>query len=560
MNVAIFRSRVPAAIAAGLLLALSANSQTPPPTPPVPAPGADQAQDLTRGPIQEAFGQPLVFNAQPGPIAPKKPPELIQEVPPDEKPEGDNVAWIPGYWWWDDEGKNFIWVSGFWRTVPPGQVWMPGYWNTVDNGYQWVSGYWRSSQTQEVEYLPPPPETLEAGPSTEATAEGQVWTPGVWVWRETRYLWRPGFWTAANPDWVWMPAHYAWTPSGFVFIDGYWDYPLLNRGLLFAPVTFTSIPAGFVYTPAVAIDLRFLTSALFSRPAYDHYYFGDYYAESYAKAGIYPWFAFHNSRVGCDPLFAQTSFVNLRHDPQWTEQIRSVYFDRRDHAADRPPHTYRQFTDWARKADPDGRHPVSFARPLSEVQRLEDFPVHLVHLDAEQRRTVHSQADQVQKYRTERIRVEQQAARDLPRPGSTTSPKVEPSHTRTAPTRVKMPEAPRLAPTEPGVGGKVPTPTGRAPSRRPPPDAPRVPEPAPPTSPGVPKTPAKLLPHPEDNLRPPTGTRPPAKEREPVPPGRREIPEPGRIAPPAKEPPAAKEPPKKELPKKEPPKKDKDKD
>ena len=45
-----------------------------------------------------------------------------------------------------------------------------------------------------------------------------------------------GFWLAYQPNWVYSPARYYWTPSGYLFCDGYWDYPLQNRGLLFAPI------------------------------------------------------------------------------------------------------------------------------------------------------------------------------------------------------------------------------------------------------------------------------------------------------------------------------------
>src|SRR5262245_31821882 len=67
--------------------------------------GGDQngQEVMTRGPIHEAFGQPTVFNPKPGFSAPKQPPQAIEELPPDEKPEGDNVAWIGGYWSWDDD-------------------------------------------------------------------------------------------------------------------------------------------------------------------------------------------------------------------------------------------------------------------------------------------------------------------------------------------------------------------------------------------------------------------------------------------------------------------------
>ena len=37
-----------------------------------------------------------------------------------------------------------------------------------------------------------------------------------------------------------MPAHYVWTPRGYVFVDGYYDYSVARRGVLFAPVYFNS--------------------------------------------------------------------------------------------------------------------------------------------------------------------------------------------------------------------------------------------------------------------------------------------------------------------------------
>ena len=559
--------RSPAALAAGLVFSWNLSAQPParPPAPPTPTFGADNVQDLTRGPIHEAFAQPTVFNPEPGPVVPKKPPELIDEVPPDQKPEGNNVVWIPGYWGWDDESKGFLWVSGFWRSVPPDRVWVPGYWNATDGGYQWVSGYWGPAQATEAVYLPPPPESLETGPTTEAVEDGVVWIPGVWVWRDTRYWWRPGFWTRANPDWVWVPAHYEWSPSGYVFVDGYWDYPMFDRGLLFAPVVFTSVPAaGFVFTPSVVIDLRFLAGALFVRPAWDHYYFGDYYDPSYSKAGIYPWFAFHNSRFGYDPLFVQTSFVYSRRDPQWLPRVRETFLTRRENPSARPPHTLRQFNDWVRKVDPTGRgaESVAFVKPLADVTRLRDFPVRLERLDAARQTTTRTQSQALQKFRSERIRMEQDAARDLPRGGTATEPGATRRPGRTAPARLKMPEPPRMSQTPPGVGGKTAPPagvgTGTTGRRAIPPEAPRVPELAPPRA-GTQTEPREArhpLPLPEDNLRPPAGTA--------VPKGR--IGEPAPSPPPKTSPPGRAEPPPahKEPPKSSPPKKDgkdgKDKD
>src|SRR5689334_9895592 len=71
----------------------------------------------TRGPIHEAFAEAIGTAPAIGLVVPKQPPEPVNEIPPDVKPEGD-VVWIPGYWAWDDERNDFLWVSGVWR-VPP---------------------------------------------------------------------------------------------------------------------------------------------------------------------------------------------------------------------------------------------------------------------------------------------------------------------------------------------------------------------------------------------------------------------------------------------------------
>ena len=67
-------------------------------------------------------------------------------MPPDQKPAGQNIQWIPGYWSWDVSRGDFIWISGIWREPPPNNQWVPGYWHQVDGGYQWVSGNMDSGQ------------------------------------------------------------------------------------------------------------------------------------------------------------------------------------------------------------------------------------------------------------------------------------------------------------------------------------------------------------------------------------------------------------------------------
>src|ERR1051325_8426268 len=59
---------------------------------------ADGEEVLTRGPVHEAFAAVVSYNPEPGIIVHSRPPELIEELPPEERPEGDDVAWVPGYW------------------------------------------------------------------------------------------------------------------------------------------------------------------------------------------------------------------------------------------------------------------------------------------------------------------------------------------------------------------------------------------------------------------------------------------------------------------------------
>src|SRR5271167_2622963 len=106
----------------------------------VQQPGGPEA--MAQGPLHEAFAAPVVFNATPGVVVPKPPPDPVEEQPPDQKPQGGDVEWIPGYWAWDDERQDYLWISGIWRDIPPGRQWTPGYWSQADGGFRWVSGFW----------------------------------------------------------------------------------------------------------------------------------------------------------------------------------------------------------------------------------------------------------------------------------------------------------------------------------------------------------------------------------------------------------------------------------
>jgi hypothetical protein len=316
---------------------------------------------LTRGPVHEAFAGMVTFNPEPGIVVTQAPPQYIEELPPEQRPSGDNVTWIPGYWAWDDDTEQFIWISGVWREIPPGQRFVPGYWEEAGTGYRWVSGFWTSAQAESIAYLPPPPESLDLGPSSGSPGEEYFYTPGVWLYQGSTYRWRPGYWQPHVVNWVWIPARYVWTPSGYVFCAGFWDRLFEARGVAFAPVCFARPiyrQPLYVYRPICRIitDVNFYVH-LFVRPSYGHYYFGDWYGDRYAQRDYCAWVDYPRRYRGYDPLYNYygSARSNLHNTTMisWVESQHRHYHDR---PSDRPRHVYH-------KNDADG-HRV--ARNTSE--------------------------------------------------------------------------------------------------------------------------------------------------------------------------------------------------
>ena len=288
-------------------------------------------------------------------MIPKAPPEPIEEHAPNQKPQGENSVWIPGYWSFDDEKKDYVWVSGIWRVTPPGRAWMPGHWQSVQGGFQWVPGFWSLATQSHVDYLPPPPPPADAVPGP-APWPGLDYAPGCWVYGGTHYLWRPGFWHLHRPGWIWIPASYAWTPAGCVFVEGYWDHPLQLRGLLFAPVALDRavIARGsFAYTPAFVVNTETLTRALFARPSCHSYYFGDYFGPKYSRAGYIAWINYRADRHCPDPLFEYYRVAGGmgRHDPAWAHNLHQHYAERSGGGTPSPSRTQSGQIQGGRKHD-----------------------------------------------------------------------------------------------------------------------------------------------------------------------------------------------------------------
>lgn len=287
----------------------------------------DEMEVLDTGPVHEAYAETASSDTEPGIVVPKSPPDPINEVPPEQEDLEEGVQWIPGYWAWDDDRDDFIWISGTWRVPPPGREWTPGRWVEVEDGYQWISGYWADSEVAENKYLPEPPDSLEQGPNMSAPSQDYAWVPGSWIWVRGYYAWQPGYWSMAQPDWVWVPAYYVWTPHGYISAGGYWDYPIIRRGVLFAPVYFyprVHHRVGFIFQPGFIVGINVFSDCFFVRPHYRHYYFGNYYATRYYSRGIYPWFSRHARTHGYDPIYRHQRYTH-RHDRNWENNLQAKF-------------------------------------------------------------------------------------------------------------------------------------------------------------------------------------------------------------------------------------------
>ncbi|MBN1546748.1 MAG: hypothetical protein JW902_08825 [Syntrophaceae bacterium] len=142
----------------------------------------------------------------------------------------------------------------------------------------------------------------------------------------------------------------------------------------------------FSFSPGFVISLNIFDDALFLRPRYRHYYYGDYYAPEYSIRGIYPWFSLHARRVVYDPIYAHQRW-NHRNDHEWGNRLQTKFRERREHVRSQPPRNF----DHRRGPDktggslkavwPDSVMPLGHAgktkagsyrfRPLSEKERKE---------------------------------------------------------------------------------------------------------------------------------------------------------------------------------------------
>ncbi len=382
---------------------------------PPPVPSEETPEVQTRGPLNEAFAQPVTIEENSNFIVPKAPPADIDETPPDERPVGDQFIWIPGYWAWDSERNTHIWVSGCWRAAPPGKYWVPGYWAKAEGGYRWVPGFWASQSEREIEYLPPPPAITYIEPAG-ADRPDMIWVPACWYWSNGRYTLRSGYWLEAREDWVWIPSHYVWTPCGYIFVRGHWDYPLARRGVLFAPVYFRGNIYGghrLSYSLSIVLDLGNFEFGLFTRPGYRHYYFGDYYDDFYIGIGIFPWFECVSRRTWYDPIYLHDRWHHRRHNHDWWQHERREYERRRADKDLRPPRTYHEMERRIKSMPETQKRNFEVAAPMKRIIESRNTSFKYRKDNPEERSQILRRAEDVKKYSMERNRRESTVNKEM---------------------------------------------------------------------------------------------------------------------------------------------------
>jgi hypothetical protein len=384
-----------------------ADSGAPPPAmPPEELPAGSEV--LTRGPVHEAFAQPVTTDPQAPLVLSRQPPEPLQEMPPAEKPAGANIVWVPGYWAWDQDRGDFIWISGCWRNAPPNTYWVPGHWLQLDTGWEWITGFWQpitAQPQQEIEYLPAPPAAVEVEAPGAPPAPEQIWVPGCWYWEQGRYVVRHGYWIVPHVGWVWVPSHYAWTPRGCIFCPGHWDHDFDNRGVLFTPVYFPQpvrVQVGFWFHPGICVDLGMLRLNLFVIPRYNHYCFGDYYDPVYQRVGIYPWYRCQTVHTWYDPLFVYDRWHFEHTDHDWAKR-QEQDFRARQHDRDlRPARTYAALQVQEARL-PAAKRP---ARPLAEPVKVyaasQSTPVKFERISTAERQQLAVKSKDVGNFRNQR--------------------------------------------------------------------------------------------------------------------------------------------------------------
>ena len=240
---------------------------------------------------------------------------------------------------------------------------------------------------------------------------------------------------------------------------------------------------------------------LFLRPSYQHYYFGDYYAASYAQSGFYASFSLQSRRSDYDPFYSRQRWEH-RQDRDWEHRVEASYQNRRDNEAARPPRTWAAQRSAHSGALESGPNRVSLAMPVDQLVARKDGPMRFQPVAREERQQLAQRGQDVQKSRDQRLVLEAKAENTTARkPGGAFEP-----------AKVQLPRSPIVGrPANQLRGNQTPPKVPRAPK----PDLKAQPRSEPPgRSPNVEPTNTPSQPRRLEPEQKPSPGRPEAAQRE----------------------------------------------
>jgi len=158
------------------------------------------------------------------------------------------------------------------------------------------------------------------------------------------------------------------------------------------------------------VNSAVFVSHLFLRPRYGHYYFGDYYGSNYSDAGFSPWFSFHSSRRGYDPIYANQRWQH-RQDRAWEQRAEANFRNLRDNENARPPRNWASQTALTGREDASNRGNIIVAQKLEELAQRRDGQLRLQPVDPAERQQFGQRVQEYRKYLQQRQQLEANAAR-----------------------------------------------------------------------------------------------------------------------------------------------------
>ena len=149
---------------------------------------------------------------EPGQLLAKEPPPPVPEEPPDYRPEGKNVTWIPGYWAWDAERKDFLWVSGTYRDrAGRAAAGCPATGPAPTKAGAGSPASGRRTEQTEVPYTPEPPEPFNNEPNLPAPDDDSTWVPGYWHYNQAALRGGRATGRRNTQSRVWVSPRYTWS-------------------------------------------------------------------------------------------------------------------------------------------------------------------------------------------------------------------------------------------------------------------------------------------------------------------------------------------------------------